>query len=187
MLKWSICQKTCAKVVRNAKSDRFGGRQCFFPSSWQQTFGKQSSVLLHGFGCKSYASGGAGVHCIYSANASIATTKINQYCLSIVMVVWWPLWSLVEIIENNDLRYANRLPTGSVSNSGLDVLQYLFNPSGQQIRGQQSWSVLQVFNSQNSSANGSFGHFRGIKPRIATVQNKKSLNLIWKHDEKGTN
>lgn len=65
------------------------------------------------------------------------------------------------------LRYANCLPTGKLSNSGRDVRQYLFKPSGQQMRGQQSWSVLHVFNSQNSSANGSFGHFRGIKPSMA--------------------
>lgn len=55
--------QTWAKVVINANSDRFGGRQYFFPDSWQHTFGKQSNVLLHGFGCRSYAVGGGGVHC----------------------------------------------------------------------------------------------------------------------------
>lgn len=42
---------------------------------------------------------------------------------------------------NNDddySRIANRFPTGKLSNSGLDVRQYLFKPSGQQMRGQQS-------------------------------------------------
>lgn len=36
------------------------------------------------------------------------------------------------------LRYANCLPTGKLSNSGLEDRQYLFKPSGQQMRGQQS-------------------------------------------------
>lgn len=44
---------TCANVVKKANNDRLGGRQYFLPASWQHTFGKQSSVLLHGFGCKS--------------------------------------------------------------------------------------------------------------------------------------
>lgn len=44
---------TWANVVINANSDRLGGLQCFLPASWQHTFGKQSNVLLHTFGCKS--------------------------------------------------------------------------------------------------------------------------------------
>lgn len=65
-------KQTCANVVRNANNERFGGRQNFFPDSWQQTFGKQSNVLLQGFGYKSYAGAGAGVHFKYDDNVSIA-------------------------------------------------------------------------------------------------------------------
>lgn len=54
---------TCAIPATKANKDRRGGRQCFLPDSWQQTFGKQSHVLLQLFGCKSYSGGGGAVHC----------------------------------------------------------------------------------------------------------------------------
>lgn len=162
--------RTCAKVSRKANNDRFGGRQNFFPDSWQQTFGKQSNVLLHGSGCKSNAGGGAGVHCKYPDNASIANDQIwiDQHNIIYSSYRLYPYTGIISNSNNDDYsRMANCFPTGKLSNSGLEVRQYLFNPSGQQIRGQQSWSVLHVFNSQNSSASGSFGHLRGIRPRIA--------------------
>lgn len=67
-------------------------------------------------------------------------------------------------------RYDNCRPTGNVSSSGFDVRQYFVRPSGQHILGQQSWSDSQVFSSQNNSASGSFGHFRGIIPRMAAIK-----------------
>lgn len=66
------CKQTCANVVRNASNERFGGRQNFLPDSWQHTFGKQSNVVLHGFGNKSNTGAGAGVHCRYEDSVSIA-------------------------------------------------------------------------------------------------------------------
>lgn len=54
---------TCANPVTSASNDRLGGRQCFFPDSWQHMFGKQSNVLLHRFGNASNSDGGGGVHC----------------------------------------------------------------------------------------------------------------------------
>lgn len=41
---------TDANPVSKLSSERRGGRQCLRPASWQHTFGKQSSVLLHFFG-----------------------------------------------------------------------------------------------------------------------------------------
>lgn len=57
----------CVTPVKSASKDLLGGRQCFLPSSWQHTFGKQSKVLLHAFGYWSNTFGGGGVHCRYPA------------------------------------------------------------------------------------------------------------------------
>lgn len=65
----------CVIPATRASSDLFGGLQCFFPDSWQQTFGKQSNVLLHGFGWLSNICGGGGVHWRYPATASKAAKR----------------------------------------------------------------------------------------------------------------
>lgn len=52
--------------------DFLGGRQYLFPDSKQHILGRQSSVLLHGFGCLSNAGGGAAVHWKYCENDSTA-------------------------------------------------------------------------------------------------------------------
>lgn len=65
----------CETPVKSASKDLLGGRQCFLPSSWQQTLGKQSKVLLHDFGYWSNTFGGGGVHCRYPATDSKAKNK----------------------------------------------------------------------------------------------------------------
>lgn len=66
---------TVANPVTKANSERRGGRQCFRPASWQQTFGKQSNVLLHVLGNWSKAGGGGGVHCKYCETDAMATKQ----------------------------------------------------------------------------------------------------------------
>lgn len=149
-----------------ARSDRFGGRQCFLPDSWQQTFGKQSSVLLQGFGWLSKTGGGGGVHCRYPDTASNADKQKRINMTSNVLLI-----ILTEYIRLLYSRYDNWRAAGNgrASNSGRAVLQYLVWPSGQHTLGQQSWSVIHVWTCHHNSARGSDGHLRGRTPRIAGI------------------
>lgn len=64
--------KRCENVVSAERIDFLGGRQNLFPDSKQHILGRQSSVLLHGLGCRSNAGGGGAVHWKYCDNDSTA-------------------------------------------------------------------------------------------------------------------
>lgn len=59
-------KSTFRKLAISVSTDFLGGRQCRRPASWQHTFGKQSSVEVQAFGCRSKMVGGGAVHSKYS-------------------------------------------------------------------------------------------------------------------------
>jgi len=70
-------------------------------------------------------------------------------------------------------------PAGS-SHSGTEVRQYLYCPSGQQIRGQQSKSSVQFFTGR-ISISGLVGHSLGMIPKSADRQMFPLICMLMAH------